>query len=191
MSPTWLSLFMPLAPAFLFDGQEAKPQPKAGVGANGMFVGRSGKPMAKMRLILAEVTGDQELTYAKIRLPTNPPIAITDDKGQFQFTSVTPGTYVVLYAPASSSKVLPAENNIKAFSEGCQVALPVVARHPDRRDRRAVSDGPGAEHSRVLKGHTFPAEGPNMKIWNASARFGPGGPKGRHRPPEISGQRSH
>jgi hypothetical protein len=28
----------------------------------------------------------------------------------------------------------------------------------------------------LLKGHTFFAEGANMKIWNATARWGPQGP---------------
>jgi hypothetical protein len=45
-----------------------------------------------MRLILAEVTGDQELAVS-------PPMVVTDDKGQFQFIAVAPGMYAVLFAP--------------------------------------------------------------------------------------------
>jgi hypothetical protein len=167
---------MLLAPAFLFDGQEAKAQPKAGVSASGVFVGRSGKPMAKMRLILAEVAGDQELTYAKIKLAANPPIAISDDKGQFQFTGVTPGMYVVLYAPASSSKVLPAEINIKAFSAVAKSPFPLLRDTQIGDTGEPYPDRPWGRTFTLLKGHTFRAEGPNMKIWNATARFGPQGP---------------
>ena len=82
MSPTSLRV-MALVMTFLCTSQPAKPQPKPGAPASGVFMGRSGKPMANMRLILAEVTGDQELTYAKIKLAMNPPTAVTDDKGQF------------------------------------------------------------------------------------------------------------
>jgi len=132
--------------------------------------------MAKTRVILAEVTGDQELTYAKIKLAVNPPTAITDDKGQFQFAGVTPGMYAVLYSPALASKVLPAEINIKALSAVAKSPLPLLLDtqigdtgppNPDRLWGRTFT---------LLKGHTFYAEGANMKIWNATARFGPQGP---------------
>ena len=62
---------------------------------SGVFVGHSGKPMANTRVILAEVAGDRVVVYAKIKLALNPPIAVTDDKGQFQVTALTPGTYAI------------------------------------------------------------------------------------------------
>ena len=92
MSPTSLRAPALLALTLVYGGQPAKPQPKAGA-ANGVFTGRSGKPMASTRLILAAVEGDQELSFAKVKLAVNPPTAITDAKGQFQFTGITPGMY--------------------------------------------------------------------------------------------------
>ncbi len=169
-----LALFV--TATFFCAGQPAKSPPKAGVSATGVFLGRSGKPMAKTRLILAEVAGDQELSFAKIKLAVNPPIAITDDKGQFQFTGVAPGMYAVLYSPASSSKVLPAEISIVALAAMATSPVPML------RDVQLGDTGePNPERSwghtfTLLKGHTFYAEGVKMKIWNATARWGPQGP---------------
>ena len=176
MGPTSLRTVALLAAAFVLAGQTANPQPKAGAPASGVFVGRSGKPMANTRMILAEVAGDQEVIYAKIKLAVNPPIAVTDDKGQFQFTGFTPGMYAVLYSPAPASKVLPAEINIKALAAVTKSPVPLLrdtqigdtgTPYPDRLWGRTFT---------LLKGHTFFAEGANMKIWNATARWGAQGP---------------
>jgi len=175
MGPTSLRV-MALGMAFLCPGLPAESQPKSGVPANGVFVGRSGKPMARMRLILADVTGDHELSYAKIKLAESPPMAVTDDKGQFQFGSVAPGMYAVLFMPVSGSKALPAEIGIKAFAAVTQSPTPLL------RDVEIGATGPpNADRSwgrtfTLLKGHTFYAQGANMKIWNATARYGPQGP---------------
>ena len=165
-----------LAVALMLTSQPAKSQPKSGAPASGVFSGRSGKPMATMRLILAEVTGDQELTYAKIKLAVSPPTAVTDDKGQFQFTGVAPGMYAVLFAPASGSKTLPAEISIKALAAVARSPMPLL------RDVQIGDTGPPnpdrlwGKTFTLLKGHTFYAEGANMKIWNATVRWGPQGP---------------
>jgi len=162
--------------ATLLTGQPANPQPKASATVSGFFVGRSGKPMANTRMILAEVAGDQDVVYAKIKLAVNPPIAVTDDKGQFQFAGLTPGTYAVLYSPSTASKVLPAEINIKALAAVAKSPFPLLrdtqigdtgTPYPDRLWGRTFT---------LLKGHTFFAEGANMKIWNATARWGSQGP---------------
>ena len=116
------------------------------------------------------------MIYAKIKLAVNPPIAVTDDKGQFQFTGFTPGMYAVLYSPTPASKVLPAEINIKALAAVAKSPFPLLrdtqigdtgTPNPDRVWGRTFT---------LLKGHTFFAEGANMKIWNATARSGPQGP---------------
>jgi hypothetical protein len=84
--------------------------------------------------------------------------------------------YAVLYAPVSASKVLPAEINIKALAAVTRSPLPMLrdtqigdtgAPNPDRLWGRTFT---------LLKGHTFYAEGANMKIWNATARWGAQGP---------------
>jgi len=176
MGPTSLRTVALLALTFVLSCQPAKPQPKPGPPAGGVFVGRSGKPMANTRMILAEVAGDQDVIYAKIKLAVNPPIAVTDDKGQFQFTGFAPGMYAVLYSPAPASKVLPAEINIKALAAVAKSPFPLLrdtqigdtgTPYPDRLWGRTFT---------LLKGHTFFAEGANMKIWNATARWGPQGP---------------
>ncbi len=175
MGPTSLRVIA-LVVTVVCTGQPAKSQPKSGAPASGVFTGRSGKPMANMRLILAEVTGDQELTYAKIKLAVSPPTAVTDDKGQFQFTGVAPGMYAVLFAPASGSKTLPAEISIKALAAVARSPMPLL------RDVQIGDTGPPnpdrlwGKTFTLLKGHTFYAEGANMKIWNATARWGPQGP---------------
>ena len=141
---------------------------------------RGGAPTAGLDVSLqdaaAEVAGDQEVIYAKIKLAVNPPIAVTDDKGQFQFTGFTPGMYAVLYSPAPASKVLPAEINIKALAAVTKSPVPLLrdtqigdtgTPYPDRLWGRTFT---------LLKGHTFFAEGANMKIWNATARWGAQGP---------------
>jgi hypothetical protein len=177
MGPTSLHALALLALAiFVCAGQPPKPQPRAGATASGVFAGRSGKPMASMRLILAAVEGDRELSYAKVRLAVNPPLAVTDQKGQFQFTGVTPGMYTVLYGPASSAKVLPAEISIKALAAVTQSPMPLL------RDVQIGDQGPPnpdrlwGRTFTLLKGHTFYAQGANMKIWNATVRWGPQGP---------------
>jgi hypothetical protein len=176
MGPTSLRTVALLATTVVLTGQPANSQPKVGATASGVFVGRSGKPMANTRMILAEVAGDQDVIYAKIKLAVNPPIAVTDDKGQFQFTGFTPGMYAVLYSPAPASKVLPAEINIKALAAVAKSPFPLLrdtqigdtgTPNPDRLWGRTFT---------LLKGHTFFAEGANMKIWNATARWGPQGP---------------
>ena len=174
MGPTSLRSVVLLAT--LLTGRLANPQPKASATVSGFFVGRSGKPMANTRMILAEVAGDQDVVYAKIKLAVNPPIAVTDDKGQFQFAGLTPGTYAVLYSPSTASKVLPAEINIKALAAVAKSPFPLLrdtqigdtgTPYPDRLWGRTFT---------LLKGHTFFAEGANMKIWNATARWGSQGP---------------
>ena len=178
MSPTSLRTILLAATAtYLCGGPLAKSETKAGVTtAHGVFLGRSGKPMAKTRLILAEVAGDQEVIYAKIKLAINPPITITDDQGRFQFTGLTPGLYCALHQPSTASKVLPAEINIKALAAVKESPFPLLhdvqlgdtgAPNPERVWGKTFT---------LLKGHTFFAQGQYMKIWNATARWAAQGP---------------
>lgn len=175
MGPASLRTLALLA-AVVLAVQPTNSQPKAGAPASGVFIGRSGKPMASTRMILAEVVGDQEVIYAKIKLAVNPPIAVTDDKGQFQFTGFTPGMYAVLYSPASASKVLPAEINIKALAAVAKSPFPLLRDTQIGDTGTLYPDRLWGQTFTLLKGHTFFAEGANMKIWNASARWGPQGP---------------
>jgi hypothetical protein len=176
MGPTTLRAVAPLVLTCLFVSQHAKPQTKAGVTASGTFVGRSGKPMANNRLILGEIAGDADIVFAKIKLAASPPIAVTDASGKFQFAGLAPGMYAVLYQPASTSKVLPAEINIKGLAAVAKSPFPLL------RDTQLGDSGtPNPERLwgktfTLLKGHTYYAEGTYMKIWNATARWGAQGP---------------
>src|SRR6267142_1017663 len=88
----------------------------------------------------------------------------------------TPGMYAVLYSPASASKVLPAEINIKGLAAVTKSPVPLLRDTQIGDTGTPYPDRPWARTFTLLKGHTFFAEGANMKIWNATARWGPQGP---------------
>lgn len=148
---------------------------KASATANGVFVGRSGKPMAKARVILGQVVGDQEVTYAKIKLPPSLPSATTDDQGRFQFKGFPPGEYTIVYVPAGTPPVVPAEISIKAFLAVTKSIAPLL-RGFELGTREPYPERPWGQTFTLMKGHTFWSEGPTMKIWNATVRRGTSGP---------------
>jgi hypothetical protein len=181
LTPVLLAAAVSLASAQQPKSQ-AKPQAKAGAvvtppataTAEGVFVGRSGKPMAKARLFLGEVTGDEDSLYAKVKLPARLPSAVADEQGRFQFKGFPPGKYTIVYQPAGASGLLPAEFNIKAL-----VAVD-KSMAPGLRGMELGKNEPLADRAwgvfTLLKGHTFMADGQFMKIWNATARRNPHGP---------------
>jgi len=156
----------------------APAQSKATV--HGMFVGRSGKPMAKARLMLGEVAGDQEITYAKIRLGAKPLSAVTDDNGAFQIKDVAPGRYTLVYQPAGTTgPPPPAEINIRSLSAAIKSFLPMLRDVEVGRMGDPYPDRVWAREFTLLKGHTLFCIGlgePLMKVWNATARRGQQGP---------------
>lgn len=161
---------------------QAKPQTKAGAAvtapptatAEGVFVGRSGKPMVKARLFLGEVAGDEDSPYAKVKLPARLPSAVTDEQGRFQFKGFPPGKYTIVYQPAGASGLLPTEINIKALAAVDRSMAPGL------RGIELGKNEPLAERAwgafALLKGHTFMADNQFMKLWNATARRNPHGP---------------
>lgn len=164
-----------VCPGLQLKAQPPKPQPKADAVAGGVFVGRSGKPMAKARLFLGEVAGDEETTYALIRLPDHLPSAVADEEGRFEFKSFPPGKYTIVYQPAGTGGVLPRRFSIKAL-----VAVD-SSMAPGLRGIEMGTSEPFAERAwgrtfALLKGHTFMTEGNFMKIWNATLRRNPQGP---------------
>jgi len=160
----------------------AKPQTKAPVTASGVFMGRSGKPMAKAKLMLGEVVGDQEITYAKIKLGAKPINAVTDDNGRFQFTGVIPGRYTVVYQPAGSTAPAPApapEISIRALSSHIKSFLPMMRDVEVGRGGAPYPDRVWSREFTLLKGHTLFCQAlgePTMRVWNATARRGQQGP---------------
>jgi len=153
----------------------AQPQPKANAVADGVFVGRSGKPMANAKLFMGEVTRDDNFVHAQVSLPRNLPSAVTDAQGRFQFKGFPPGKYTIVYQPAGAAGALPIRFSIRALSMTDQsiapglrgIELGTTDPMPDRAWTRAFT---------LLKGHTLMTAGQAMKIWNATLRRNPGGP---------------
>jgi hypothetical protein len=175
MRVRWLRVFILAAVGISGGaGQQPKSSPKGEASVVGIFVGRSGKPMANARLFLGRIEDDQEVLQAKIKLG-GLPIAQTDAKGQFKFTGVAPGAYTVVYFPAGGSSFAPAEISIKALQAVTRSILPLMkgveigtSEPMDERKWGAVFT--------LLKGHTFWGEGANMKVWNATMKRGAAGP---------------
>ncbi len=171
-----ICLLVPLGTFVLLTaGGQPKPQPKSGAMAGGVFVGRSGKPMVKARLFLGEILGDQEVTYAKIKLLGALPAATCDDQGKFQFKGFPPGEYTIVYQPAGATAVVPTEINIKPFLAVTRSIVPEMSGLELGKNEPYPERVWGGVFT-LLKGHTFRSEGPNMKIWNATVRRGPQGP---------------
>lgn len=174
MRSSSLPVFVLLAIGMSLLGQPPKPQPKTAATASGVFVGRSGKPMVKARLLLAEVAGDQQVTYARLKLVESVD-AVADQQGQFQLKGFAPGTYAIVYQKAGDTPVIPVAISIRALLAVTKSVMPLLRgievgseeRYPDRVWGRQFT---------LLRGHTFLTEGASMKIWNATARYGPTGP---------------
>ncbi len=175
MRPIWfVSMLLAGCGVFLAGGPPI--DPKVGAGATGVFMGRSGKPMAKARLILAEVVGDDEVTFAKVRLLAKAAPVLADEKGQFRFGAVAPGNYTLVYQPAGVTGPLPAEINIKSLVAVAKSILPLMRNVEVGASGQPFPDRQWGQGFTLLKGHTFYSEGPYMKIWNATVRRGATGP---------------
>ncbi len=159
----------------LWAGPQAKAPVRGTAVANGVFLGRSGKPMAQARLFLGEIVGDHEVTYAKVKLPTTLPTAVTDQQGRFQFKGFPPGEYTIVYQPPGTPPVVPAEINIKPFLAVTKSIAPLL-RGFELGKSEPYPERPWGGQFTLLKGHTFMSEGPTMKIWNATVRRGQYGP---------------
>lgn len=151
------------------------PPAKGSATASGVFHGRSGKPMARARLFLGEIVGDQEVLYAKVKLPTTLPSATADDQGRFQFKGFPPGEYTIVYLPAGAPPVVPAEIHIRAFLAVTKSIAPLL-RNFELGKSEPYPERPWGREFTLMKGHTFMSEGPTMKIWNATVRRGQNGP---------------
>ena len=177
MRPRWLAVPALLAVLVAAGaGQQPKSQTRKTATVTGVFLGRSGKPMARARLFLGQFVAEGVLMYSKIRLVAQTPYAITDEKGRFQFTGVTPGKYTIVYQPRGITAYPLAEFGIKSLSAVTRSILPLlkdveIGATGEPRPAQAW----GREYT-LLKGHTFYALGPNMKIWNATVRKGQNGP---------------
>lgn len=165
MSAGWLRIVVLAAAA-----------PLGAADVSGVFMGRSGKPMPRARLFMAEVVGGGGVLYSKIRLLAQPPPTVADGSGRFRYRGLKPGRYTIVYQPAGITAFPLAEFGVKSLSAFTRSTLPLM------RDIEIGAQGTplaarawGTEFT-LLKGHTFYSEGANMKIWNATVRKGQNGP---------------
>ncbi len=168
--------FALLALGLSHPGRLLPAQPKSAATATGIFLGRSGKPMAGARLILCDVLEDRDFLYARLRLLSRVPVATADAKGRFELKGFAPGaTYTLVYTLPGASLALPAEISIRALNATDRSIAPLL------RNAELGTFEPFPERSwgpvfTLLKGHTFWSEGAQMKIWNATVRRGQQGP---------------
>ncbi len=157
---------------------QAEPQPARPAipsdTVRGVFLGRSGKPMARARVLLGEVHGDEAFRYARIRLVAKVPTAVTDAEGRFEFKGVAPGEYTIVYQPAGTGGLLPVEIGIRTLS-GTTASIAPLLRGFELGTDKPFAERPWGSYFTLLKGHTLYSEGPTMKIWNATARQNQGG----------------
>jgi hypothetical protein len=170
MRPKWLHTLVLLAVAGCLPGQQPKSQPKANTSAAGVFVGKSGKPMAGARLILCQWIEEKTV----VRLSSNVPTATADAQGRFTFSGYTPGVYTIAYLPAGVDVAVPNDIDVSALEGVDASLLPLLVRVElgTSKPYEPRAWGPFT----LLKGHTLWSMGKNMKVWNASARRGKLGP---------------
>ena len=157
--------------------QVAQPKPKtpAAVTASGVFTGRSGKPMSKVKLYLGQVVGDQIEKYSRIKLPPSISAVTSGEHGQFQFKGFPPGEYTIVYQPAGSNVLVPTELGIRSLMAVGESMAPLL-RGQEFGSTSSLAERTWGDQYSLLKGHTFYLRGPGMQIWNATVRRGPRGP---------------
>ena len=177
MSRIWLRLPVLLTSVVsMVAGQQPKPQPKPAVTAAGVFMGRSGKPMANARLVLGQIESEEEWPYARIKLVNNVSAAAVDEKGRFQFKGLTPGKYTVVYHLTGAPMVVPRMISIKGLSAEEKSILPGMRGVEVGKSFQPLAERAWGQTFTLLKGHTFWSMGPFMKIWNATVRWQKQGP---------------
>ncbi len=171
MRAKWLPSLVLAAATVCIAADQPKPSPKPATTASGVFLGKSGKPMAGARLILCQVFEDK----GKIRPVPSLPAATTDKSGQFALRGFPPGTYTLIYALAGSSPEVPAEIDTTALEASDKSTMPLMGRIELGTDKPYPQRMWGKQFT-LMKGHTFWSSGEYMKIWNATARRGWQGP---------------
>ena len=180
MGTIWFRvLVLPAVCAFLLAAQQTKTQvkteTKGTATASGVFLGRSGKPMARARLILGSVVGNEDTAYATIRLGASPPSAVTDENGRFQITGFAPGQYTFLYQPAGATPAPPPPEIDITKLAGVLPSIMPALNNVEIGKTEPFPDRRWAGGFTLIKGHTMyciQVGGGFMKIWNGTARRG-------------------
>ena len=166
MRAKWSYILVLLAVAGCLLGQ----QPKSVTSVSGVFLGKSGKPMAGARLILCQAIVDQ----AKITPLRNVPAATADNAGRFAFRGFDPGRWTIIYLLPGLNVAIPNEIDISALDAVTKSTLPLMVK-VELGANQAYAPRPWGPFT-LLKGHTFWSMGANMKVWNATLRRGQQGP---------------
>lgn len=161
-------------PALATD-QQPQPKPKATAVVSGVFTGRSGKPMARARLYLGQVTADRDIAHARVKLPPSIADVTCDDQGRFQFKGFAPGEYTILYVPAGGKVLVPTEIGIKSLLTEARSIAPLL-RGQEFGTSDPLPERAWGDQYTLVKGHTFYLRGAGMQIWNATVRRGAQGP---------------
>lgn len=169
MATKWLGILALSALVSPLPGQANNPQAKPRIAVDGVFIGRSGKPMAKAKVILAEVIGDEEVTCARVKLVASVPTAVTDAQGRFQLKNVVPGEYTLLYLPTGADILIPNDISVKSLTAVTRSIAPLL-RNTELGKSEPYPPKPWGKVFTLLQGHTFYSEGTYMRIWNASIR---------------------
>ena len=170
MKAKWLHTLV-LAAAAVCPAADQPKAPMPATSASGVFLGKSGKPMAGARLILCEALEDQ----AKIRLLPDVPTATADPTGRFTIKGFKPGRYTIIYLPSGVNAAIPNEIDLSPLEAVDKSPLPLLNRVEIGTDK-PYDAKPWTKQFTLMKGHTFMSMGQNMKIWNATVRRGPTGP---------------
>jgi len=171
MGRKWVHTLILVSVTSCFAIQPPRPQSKPATTANGVFLGRSGKPMVGARLILCEARED----LARIRILADVPTAAVDQQGQFTLRGFEPGRRTIIYLPAGFNAAIPNEIDISALEAVEKSILPLMVRVELGKDT-PFEARPWTSQFTLLKGHTFWSMGAQMKIWNATVRRGQRGP---------------
>ena len=171
MRAKWLNALVLASAVGSLTGEQPKSSPMKATAASGVFLGKSGKPMAGARLILGEALEDK----GKIRLLPNVPTATADKTGQFTIRGFDPGRYTLLYLPAGANAAIPNEIDLTPLEAGDKSPMPMLNRVELGTDT-PNEPRPWTRQFTLMKGHTFWAQGQYMKIWNATIRRGATGP---------------
>jgi len=175
MASKWSHALILLALVGYLPGQQPKSQPKQNTVASGVFVGRSGKPMAGARLILCDVRENADSFRGVLRLLSNVPTATADNAGRFEFRGFAPGRYTIIYLPAGDNPAIPNEITISPL-EALDKSIAPLLRNFELGTSTQYGPRRWGPQFTLLKGHTLYSTGTQMKVWNATARYAAQGP---------------
>jgi hypothetical protein len=171
MAPKWSHALILLALVGYLPGQ----QPNPNTTASGVFLGRSGKPMAGARLILCTVRENADSFRGVLRLLPNVPTATADNAGRFEFRGFAPGRYTIIYLPAGANAAIPNEITISPL-EAMDKSITPLLRNFELGTSTQYGPRRWGPQFTLLKGHTLYSMGAQMKVWNATVRYGAQGP---------------